>query len=47
MNDIDDDPKPELHFSGSVEPCMSDCIPGVATVSQRARVLDATPDEDL
>lgn len=26
------------------ELCMSDCLPGVATVTQRARVLDVTPD---
>ena len=44
-NFIADNRSDEPHVSGTVEPCMSDCIAGVATVSQRARVLDVTPDE--
>ncbi len=46
-NFIADTRSKEPHFNGSVEPCMSDCLPGVATISQRARVLDVTPDEDI
>ena len=45
-NFIADNRSEEPYFSGSLEPCMSDCIPGAATVSQRARVLDVTPDEE-
>lgn len=45
-NFITDNRSEEPYFSGAVEPCMTDCIPGVATVSQRARVLDVTPDQN-
>ena len=44
-NFIADTRAEEPHLSGLVEPCMSNCIAGTATVSQRARVLDVTPDE--
>lgn len=36
----------EPHYSGNVEPCMTDCKPGVAAVTMRARVLDVTPDTE-
>lgn len=36
----------EPHYASPGDPCMSNCIPGVAVVSQRARVLDVTPDND-
>ena len=36
----------ELWFGAAEEPCMTDCISGEATVSQRARILDVTPAGD-
>lgn len=36
----------ESWFAASTEPCMSNCIDGVAKVIQRARILDVTPDEE-
>lgn len=41
-----DDRSEESWFAASTEPCMSNCIEGVAKVIQRARVLDVTPDEE-
>ena len=43
-NFIADNRSDESWFEASVEPCMSDCVEGEAAVSQRARVLDVTPD---
>ncbi|NND91395.1 MAG: c-type cytochrome [Granulosicoccus sp.] len=43
-NFIADDRMEEVHYASREEPCMQDCIPGEATVTQRARVLDVTPD---
>jgi len=45
-NFIEDTRAEEDWFEASVEPCMSDCMEGDATVSQRARVLDVTPDNE-
>lgn len=45
-NFIADNRADEDWFESSVEPCMSDCMEGTATVSQRARVLDVTPDSE-
>jgi len=39
-----DDRALESHYKRSVGPCMSDCIKGDAVITQRARVLDVTPD---
>ncbi|MEE9334492.1 MAG: c-type cytochrome [Granulosicoccaceae bacterium] len=44
-NFIADNRAEEPNFSVAVEPCMSDCIADAAVVSQRARVLDVTPEE--
>lgn len=43
---IDDRYEVEPHFSGMEEPCMSDCLPGLAEVTMRAQVLDVTPDAE-
>ncbi|MBX2882372.1 MAG: c-type cytochrome [Granulosicoccus sp.] len=43
-NFIPDNRADEPHYQQSSEPCMVDCIEGTATVLQRARVLDVTPD---
>ncbi len=45
-NFIPDSRSEESWFAATTEPCMNDCIEGVAEVIQRARVLDVTPDED-
>lgn len=45
-NFIEDTRAEEDWFEASIEPCMSDCMEGDATVSQRARVLDVTPDNE-
>ena len=45
-NFIPDSRAEESWFAATTEPCMNDCIEGVAEVIQRARVLDVTPDED-
>lgn len=42
---FDDDRPTEQHHSDNAEPCMTDCKPDVVTVTQRARVLDVTPEE--
>ena len=39
-----DDRLKEPHYINSGEPCMSDCLPGKAKVTMRARVLDVTPE---
>lgn len=41
-----DDRLSEPHYANDAEPCMSDCIPGKAKVTMRARVLDVTPDTE-
>lgn len=43
-NFIDDNRMSEPHYSGSIEPCMSDCKPGPVEITARAQVLDVTPD---
>lgn len=43
-NFIDDNRSEEPQYANLVEPCMQDCIDGEATVTQRARILDVTPD---
>lgn len=43
-NFISDTRAEEPIYSKEVEPCMRNCIEGVATISQRAQVLDVTPD---
>lgn len=42
-NFIDDNRTEEAHYASTEEPCMSDCKPDAAVVTQRARVLDVTP----
>jgi cytochrome c len=39
-----DDRAEEAHQAAKGEPCMTDCKPGPVTITQRARVLDVTPD---
>ncbi len=41
-----DDRAEEAHYAAKDEPCMTDCKPGPVTITQRARVLDVTPDSD-
>lgn len=43
---IADDRLSEPHYADKAEPCMSDCIPGEAKITMRARVLDVTPDDE-
>lgn len=38
-----DDREQEAHYAAKAEPCMTDCKPSVE-ITQRARVLDVTPD---
>lgn len=45
-NFFPDNRSEESWFEASTEPCMSDCVEGVAEVIQRARVLDVTPDTE-
>ena len=45
-NFIDDNRDEEPQYASVAEPCMSDCKPGVAEVTQRAQVLDVTPDSE-
>lgn len=45
-NFIADSRAEEPWFEAAIEPCMSDCIDGEASVTQRARVLDVTPDAE-
>lgn len=45
-NFIADNRHEESWFEGAEDVCMSNCIEGVATVTQRARVLDVTPDTE-
>lgn len=40
---IDDDREAEPHYADKGEPCMSDCIPGSATIKMHAAVLNVTP----
>lgn len=44
-NFIKDTRHEEPWFESPSQPCMSNCIEGVATVVQRARILDVTPDK--
>jgi cytochrome c len=39
-----DDRMEEPHYAAKDEPCMTDCKPGPVSITQRARVLDVTPD---
>jgi len=39
-----DDRLDEAHYASGLEPCMTDCKPAPVTITQRARVLDVTPD---
>lgn len=41
-----DDRAEEAHYAVKDEPCMTDCKPGPVTITQRARVLDVTPDSE-
>jgi len=41
-----DDRGDEAHYARKGEPCMSDCKPGPVKITQRARVLDVTPEGD-
>ncbi len=43
-NFVADDRAEESHYASAEEPCMSDCKPDAAVVTQRAQVLDVTPD---
>ena len=43
-NFIDDDRLQEPHYVDKSEPCMTDCVPGKATIKMHAAVLDVTPD---
>ncbi|MFK7856268.1 MAG: c-type cytochrome [Granulosicoccus sp.] len=46
QNFIADNRSVETWFESAEEPCMSDCIEGEAKVSQRARILDVTPETE-
>lgn len=46
QNFIDDNRADEAHYATADEPCMSNCIEGNAQVTQRARVLDVTPETE-
>ncbi len=39
-----DDREEEAHYAKKDEPCMTDCKPGPAEITMRARVLDVTPE---
>ncbi len=39
-----DDRGEEVHYAQKGEPCMTDCKPGPAKITMRARVLDVTPE---
>lgn len=39
-----DDRAEEAHYAAKGEPCMMNCKPAPVTITQRARVLDVTPD---
>lgn len=43
-NFIPDGRYEEPHYANKAEPCMTDCKPGTAAVTMRARVLDVTPE---
>lgn len=43
-NFIDDNRADEPHYAATAEPCMQDCKTEAAVVTQRARILDVTPD---
>lgn len=43
-NFTDDDRMQEPQYAAIGEPCMQDCLAGTAAVTQRARILDVTPD---
>ncbi len=43
-NFISDDRMEESHWATNAEPCMSDCKPGPAVITMRARILDVTPE---
>lgn len=45
QNFIDDDRLSEAHYKNKAEPCMSNCIPGQATIKMHAAVLDVTPED--
>ncbi|HTO34465.1 MAG TPA: c-type cytochrome [Pararhizobium sp.] len=48
-NFIEDDRTDEPFYAGKSEPCMTNCIPGKATIKMHAAILDVTPenaDED-
>ena len=44
-NFIADDRLSEAHYQDKSEPCMSDCVPGTATIKMHAAVLDVTPED--
>lgn len=43
-NFIDDDRLQEPHYRDRSEPCMTNCVPGKATIKMHAAVLDVTPE---
>lgn len=43
-NFIPDNRMEESHWATNAEPCMSDCKPGPAVITMRARILDVTPE---
>lgn len=43
---IADSRSSESHYANSEEPCMENCIEGDASITQRARILDVTPDKE-
>ena len=45
-NFVDDDRAQEPHYAAGLEPCMQDCKPDAVQVTQRARILDVTPEGD-
>ncbi|MFK7859976.1 MAG: c-type cytochrome [Granulosicoccus sp.] len=45
-NFIEDNRNAEPHYAVVAEPCMQNCKPDAAVVTQRARVLDVTPDTE-
>lgn len=43
---VPDDRLSEPHYAAAGEPCMTDCLPGAASITMRAAVLDVTPDHE-
>jgi len=46
LNFISDNRDQENHLASAAEPCMSNCFDSPAEITQRARILDVTPDDE-